>query len=130
MLAQNFKTPAELKISDAEFDALYKVLGMLERGEMVHELVPSRPEHSNGFNMAIVHFSTECGTACCIYGWAQQIYPRFNPNMSDAVNIPLYDLFCVHGRRSRLQDITPAQAAIALRSYLTCGDPKWDEALA
>jgi hypothetical protein len=34
MLAQNFKTPAALGISDAEFEALVKALGMLEREEI------------------------------------------------------------------------------------------------
>lgn len=32
MLAQNFKTPADLDLSDKEFASLVKVLGMLERG--------------------------------------------------------------------------------------------------
>lgn len=36
MLAQNFKTPADLGITDVEFDALYKVLGILERSEVPH----------------------------------------------------------------------------------------------
>jgi hypothetical protein len=27
-------------------------------------------------------------------------------------------------------EITPAQAAVALRNYLTHGDPRWDEAMA
>jgi hypothetical protein len=34
MLAQNFKTAAELDLSDAEIKALVKVLGILERGEL------------------------------------------------------------------------------------------------
>ena len=33
MLAQNFKTPADLEITDIVFEALVKVLGMLERQE-------------------------------------------------------------------------------------------------
>lgn len=34
MLAQNFKTPADLDLPNPEFEALVKVLGMLERGEI------------------------------------------------------------------------------------------------
>lgn len=34
MLAQNFKTPADLKIDDDDFEALVKVLGMFERAEV------------------------------------------------------------------------------------------------
>jgi hypothetical protein len=34
MLANSFMTPSALGISDVEFDALVKVLGMLERSEI------------------------------------------------------------------------------------------------
>lgn len=40
MLAQNFKTAADLDLADAEFEALVKVLGMLERGEIKQPLLP------------------------------------------------------------------------------------------
>ena len=36
MLAQNFLTPSDLKIKDDLHAALIQVLGMLERGELIH----------------------------------------------------------------------------------------------
>lgn len=133
MLAQNFKTPSELGISDAEFDALYKVLGMLERGELVHHQYRSSSEKRElikGFNMAgwpCPGTKDECGTVGCIGGWAEVIGQlHFTPNSFKR----LHPLFYPKPRSTSLYgNITPAQAAIALRSYLTSGDPCWDEAL-
>src|SRR5688572_5837844 len=72
MLAQNFKTAAELKLTEDERAALVTVLGMLEREEI--------PEHA--FTMK--HFrpiwtdqyakvATECGTVGCLCGWANHV---------------------------------------------------------
>lgn len=128
MLANYYKTPADLQITDAEFEALVKVLGMLERGELVH----ATPKPCAGvgpltghFNMAFHNTITECGTVCCIAGTASLL-----------IGIPLN-----HNRTKELRElcypdsvrdwlgITPAQAAIALRNYLTTGQPSWAEAL-
>lgn len=115
MLAQNFKTPAELEISDIEFEALVKVLGMFDRGEIPPEM----------FRMNQIG-SPDCGTAGCICGWAKTIdRSLFNGTWS----VGLDGLFI---RPSNLQntDATPPQAAIALRNYLTSGEPRWAEAMA
>lgn len=145
MLAQNFKTAADLGISDVELDALIKVLGMLERGEIV--LIPTRdlaqglrasesdPTH---FNMGFVHAGFDCGTAACMLGWARSVEPSsFRGSIVDRPQ-PLLALFLM-GEQSTLQDsraivnnpddITPSQAAIALRSYITTGEANWAEAL-
>lgn len=118
MLAQNFKTPMDLGLSDPEFDALFKVLGMLERGEI-------EPEQ---FNM-----SRWCGTICCIIGHARNLDARaFSGPILDR-DVALRQLFgagTVGRRKIGLSDIAPTQAAIALRNYLTHGEARWDEALA
>lgn len=122
MLAQSFKTPADLRITDAEFSSLLWVLGMLERGELVHdfELDAKMP---NGFNMATVMSKKSCGSVGCIYGWARTLAVWSTTVTS---HYDLMALFCPSKQRS----ITPEQAAIALRSYLTTGKPRWAEALA
>lgn len=121
MLAQNFKTPAELKITDAEFGALYQVLGMLERDEIPHHL----------FDMCIVG-EPECGTPGCIKGWARAISGQKFLQLKIPRNLD--DLFFPgdstrHFKRSPYT-ATPNEAAIALRSYLTHGEARWHEAMA
>ena len=122
MLAQNFKTPADLQIDPRAFEALLTVLRMLERGELLH--------HTEGgqFDLATWH----CGTVGCIGGWADQIAGSCliatnnrgkNEQLSELVNPRAIS----HGDYSR---VTPAQAAIALRNYLTFGEPRWAEAMA
>lgn len=72
MLAQNFRTAADLGISDAELGALITVLGMLERGELVYA-PHNNSTVPNGFNMGSVDHQTDCGTVACICGWARFI---------------------------------------------------------
>lgn len=132
MLARNFKTPADLGISNAEFEALAKVLGMLERGD-----IPERE-----FNMARIRGKTSCGTVACICGWASIVsdgraFPmrempgeRWYPISSfSALPKSLRDLFGVDNMKVCFEG-TRQSAAIALRSYLTTGEPRWAEALA
>jgi hypothetical protein len=143
MLAQNLKTSAELGISDVEFDALFRVLGMLERGELKHVRVEASaspfPDYSRGytchFNMFRVAIPYgECGTAACILGTARLLFglklfagweKQGLPENLLALFWPMAQL----GARPS-GSITPSQAAIALRNYLTHGDPRWAEALA
>ena len=126
MLAQNFKTPADLKITDAEFDALAKVLGMLERGDI----------KDYEFGMAAWYKTTACGTVHCIGGWARTILGAHAFNYTAPwTKDPLSRLFYpkahyVAGRLVNAYDATRDQAAIALRNYLTHGEPRWEEALA
>lgn len=137
MLAQNFKTPADLRITDAEFAALARVLAMLERGELRH-VEDDACNFENGFNMGTIRRVEQCGTTACICGWAQIIsdVPVFESfEATDAEEWreqpdALIELF-KFGRYSHEVDrISDAQAAIALRNYLTNGEPCWEEALA
>lgn len=136
MLAQNFKTPAELGKTADEFDALVKVLGMLEREEC--EFVPGdfyenrhKPLPKVGFSMSVVFETKHCGTVGCIVGWARHFGGK-------------YVFACPRDEQNRewqnwMQLIAPpnwregkytaAQSAIALRNYLTHGQPNWAEAL-
>lgn len=142
MLAQNFKTPADLNIPDLWFESLVKVLGMLERGELVHtptaemEVVfAERVTPVAGlFNMNRWSVSFECGTVCCLGGTAEAVGGfRFSTKLPRALDYLFHP-----GRTSRkilhraggYDSITTDQSAMALRSYLTTGEPRWAEALA
>lgn len=133
MLAQNFKTPAELQITDAEFEALVKVLGMLERGD----IKPSKfsMHHPGDQDTWTID---DCGTPACIAGWARyvagdRIFDRaaYSPS---PYSQELSNLFMMGRARCDWPAspflATPHQAAIALRGYLTTGQTRWDEALA
>lgn len=118
MLAQNFKTPAELGIDDHEFEALVKVLGMLERGEI----------EERHFSMSKVMANTDCGTVACILGHCRiiggdHLLNTFRPGFP----WPLIKLF-MYGDDRRFK-VTREQGAMGLRNYLTSGEPHWDEVL-
>ena len=125
MLAQNFKTPVDLDMTEAEFDALLKVLGMLEREEI--------PAHL--FKMADIG-APDCGTPGCIMGWARTILPKafLHNSVFKHPTVPLFfpggeGPFFFGGKYHSAYDATQAQAAIALRNHLTHGEPRWAEAL-
>lgn len=128
MLAQNFKTAKELGLADVEVEALITVLRMLERGEI------GRQEFHMG------HFQHECRTPACICGWAHHIscgraFPELAAHCGPMIlyrrfSEPTIALFRLTAARGSGGDITPAQAAIALRNYLTYGEPRWAEATA
>jgi hypothetical protein len=113
MLAQNFMRPTSLGVNDVEFESLVRVLGMLERGEIESRL----------FDMAHVG-NPQCGSPGCIIGWVKTL-PGTERFASDR-------LFT--GGLSELVQmrtgVSPGQAAIALRNFLTSGEPRWSEALA
>lgn len=129
MLANAFLTPADLQITDAEFEALVKVLGMLER----EELVRAKPKPCAGlgpftghFNMAFFNTATECGTVCCIAGTAALLMGKpFNAGRTPQLKSLCYPL----AAGPDWEIITPPHAAIALRDYLTHGDTNWVEAM-
>lgn len=133
MLAQNFKTAKELGLADVELESLVTVLRMLEREDITRE----------EFHMGYVqHVEHECKTPACICGWAYHIsggrafselsaqhgsfllYRRFDNHPA------VVDLFRMTSTRGSGGDITPAQAAIALRNFLTHGEPRWAETMA
>lgn len=117
MLAQNFKTNADLGISEIEFVALTKVLGMLERGEI-----------TDNFQMSAISRKFECGAAYCIQGWCQHLTDhKAFPTHGDKPD-RVWTLF-MYGD-SRRNKVTAPQAAIALRNFLTHGEAIWSEAMA
>lgn len=124
MLAQNFKTATDLGITDAELDALIKVLGMLERGEL------QQYDYAGGSGLFdMTSKGSGCGTPACIGGWVAALMGK---NQLSYVNShrfeqkPLHDLYwnmeaVFHGKAQH--------AAYAIRSYLTTGEANWAEAL-
>lgn len=129
MLAQNFKTAADLGIRDAELASLVAVLGMLERGELEHEQhYRSTTEPGVTFNMATWHREHDCGTVCCI-GGAAQIISGAEWDVAAITDrgraMALAQLFYPIGYDMAL--ITTEQAAQALRSYLTTGNARWGD---
>jgi hypothetical protein len=118
MLAPNFKTADELGLNPTQRDALIKVLGMLERGEL-YEL-PEGQEHQlvgcpeKAFSMR--SWST------CLCGHASRFaefsghasrFAEFN-SMDRSQGGPTGALFYRTG-------MNMAQATMALRDYLTTG---------
>jgi hypothetical protein len=136
MLAQNFKSAADLGITEPQLDALRKTLVLLETDRLVHAptsdtVMPNGYDFTGHFNMAEWSGKHDCGTVACIGGTAELLAgsdlgfrycagPKYQ-----AVN----DLFLGHGLQVPLSTITPSQAATALRSYLTTGDARWDLAV-
>lgn len=119
MLAQNFMKPEALGISEAEIAALISVLGMMEREEI---------------EVDMREWGHPCGTVHCIGGWARAIssqdhfHSARRPKNLEALFYP--SCFVVNGKLVNGFIATRRQAAIALRNYLTTGEPRWPEALA
>jgi hypothetical protein len=128
MLAQNFLDPHVLGISPQAQTALIKVLGMLERGEL-HHCRRGDDISGNGFNLANHCVELSCGTVACIAGWADIVARphRLDLLRQAAKRAALAELFAPEGLSWHA--ITPEQAALALRNYLTLGEPRWEEAL-
>lgn len=118
MLAQNFKSAADLEITDAEHRSLVLVMGMFERGE-----IPAIQ-----FHMASVE--SWCGSRACIMGWCQRVS---GDDVFDSPigfkHSPLYHGLFMFGDGRRYHTSSTQQAATALRSYLTTGDARWDLAV-
>jgi hypothetical protein len=127
VLAQNFKTAKELGLAQVEVEALVIVLRMLERGDIARE------------QLHMGRFRHECRTPACICGWAHYVSRglAFSELASPCGPIILHrrasnalsELFRLTQTRGSGGGITPAQAAVALRNYLTHGEPRWDEAM-
>lgn len=139
MLAQSFLSAAALEITEPQREALQKVLVLLETGKLQHSVVHDEYEDdavvpfTGHFNMINWKSETEngCGTAACIGGTAELISgvkfgKWWHHNGLDSLFAPSREAVPY----SKWHDITTQQAARALRSYLTTGDPKWDEAVA
>lgn len=136
MLAQSFLSPAELKLTDAQFDALRKTLVLLETGRMKHVPVDQYGDRDNApsgfshhFNMRYYGAHEPCGTVCCIAGTA--VFMGADAGLLFVDSQQLHELFQPPAMEvEKWRDITPAQAARALRSYLTTGEANWEAALA
>lgn len=136
MLAQNFKSATDLRISEEQRRALELTLSALERGELRHvtydplqAAVADDVPFTAHFNMNAWRCVADCGTVCCIGGTAEFLgnLPLHSFDRATEKNRALSNLFFppIHG----WDEITADQAATALRSYLTTGDAKWAEAL-
>lgn len=143
MLAQNFKTAAELQLTEDQSSALIGILHMLERGELKHIKYdlnlfyaqdPTLKLPDLAFNMGDWCETNECGTVGCIGGWAEKLYGAEFPHQEGYARLPVFKLFYPNWEKAGLNynyyDITNDQAARALRNFLSTGEPRWDEVLA
>lgn len=140
MLAQSFLSADDLDITEPQRAALQKVLVLLETGKLHHvpelktfDYVSGRPEFTGHFHMGRWGATpASCGTAACIGGTAELIAGSNLFNRGKIAASDLYDLFYPYilGDNEAWSSITPAQAARALRSYLTTGSANWAEAVA
>lgn len=144
MLMQNFKTAAELELSEEEYDAHVRVLHMLERGELVHwtwerngPKLADVPPGAKWFNMRYSTLEDSCGTVACIGGWVGLVMGlselQASEYVSDVGEGARARLYYPHWRggfteQSRYK-ITTEEAAQALRNYLTTGEPRWNDAV-
>lgn len=137
MLARNFLTPVELGLSDAKHAALVKVLGMMERGELILVpyakvvegtndslcFAPLGEKFTGHFHMAVWNVKHTCGTVACIGGTAELVGGvKFeNECEMEVESIELNRLFYP----SRSDKRTIEEAAHALRTYLMTGRAEW-----
>lgn len=128
----NFKSAAELGISEKVHAALQQVLQMLESGEIVEkERGPGKyvwkQNDPKVLWMATYKDNTACGTAACIGGWAailMGINSRQHVWEQKRARGPLHHLYWGH-----VWPTTPQQAAQAVRNFLVTGNPNWDAVL-
>jgi hypothetical protein len=135
MLAVNFLSAEQLEISAHERDALIRLLAMMEREEFVHVPADEDDNYSGerGFNMSDYDHETfrGCGTVCCIAGWSDRLFGTHFVERHGSIGsvlgiqrLParLNGLFSGPGC---VDSCTVAEAATALRNYLTTGAPAW-----
>jgi hypothetical protein len=132
MLAQSFKSAADLGITEPQRDALMKTLVLLEAGKLTHvkDTMIFRPRSvargfTGHFNMIWWGNEHPCGTVACIGGTAELV-----GGVTFDLTTSALDRLFWPPTHSDWGGITPAQAATALRSYLTTGDAKWHKAVA
>jgi hypothetical protein len=132
MLASSFLSADQLGLSTKQHGALIGVLGMLERGELRH-VTAYGDDDVAGFNMG----TFACGSVHCIGGWADRLYGTDFHTLSllwganqDCRFLLLYEL--LYGdldAQVELEDVSVAEAAEALRNYLTTGSARWLQVL-
>lgn len=130
MLAGGFLSAKKLGLKAKERQALVEVLEGLERGWFMH----SYPDDDLGYDIGLAFNMTDfdCGTTACIAGWCDVLYQTKFARKMDKFGRPgskhcnLEDLFFARGAEAiDFEDITPKQAAMALRNYLSTGKPHW-----
>ena len=133
----DFLTHEELDISCEEKCALVRVMEGLESGLYVHSKDDSEgtPEGKRAFNLGVsCDDSYVCGTVGCIGGWVgfelkkstRDSHGYVFANEHSSLG-PLY--FPTVLETWEYEKITPAQAACAIRNFLSTGDPGWGEIL-
>jgi hypothetical protein len=132
MLAQNFKTAKDLKITEPQREALMKTLVLMETDKLIHVVEQSQycevsPQFTGHFNMCDWKGKIGCGTVCCIGGTAELVGAvSFQGKLDDNLqklffpDVAYYDYWIF---------ITVDQAAQALRNYLTTGKANWENIL-
>ena len=125
MLARNFMSAADLGVTERTRDTLIKLLGMMERGELVHCTLDVE-RGDNLFNMDVWG---DCGTPQCIGGWMRTLGADMSHTRDRSTLGALFYPNSETDDRSWIdyERITVAQAAQATRNYLSSGAPRWLE---
>jgi hypothetical protein len=136
MLMQNFKSAADLKLTEAQKDALVKTLVLFETGKIQHrhntervDSIDKDPTFCGYFNMQHWQAAHPCGTVACIGGTAELIGGVDLESQNNEGLFRLFHPYSVLSKIASWDEITTIQAATALRSYLTTGDAHWDLAV-
>jgi len=133
MLARNFLSASSLGLTEDERNVLIQILGMMERGELIHvpvrDVAPVMPDKNNTpftghFNMRTVGAIQDCKTICCILGTAILLDRTVFHYATEERNPRLHALFFPQ-IGVQWNTISVPQAAQALSNYLTLGDPHW-----
>jgi hypothetical protein len=129
MLERNFKSADELGLREVEHEALIRVLGLLERGEL----------DDRKFNMKVLWVTDdqECGSRGCLCGWAYSVsgglaFPEVGTGrhtdrveMTMRMTDELRDLFWMRRPVLFCKGATIERTAEVLRDYLTTGKSTW-----
>lgn len=137
MLARNFMSAADLRITDEAYEALITFLGMAERGEVKHEpLNFNIPYNSNLNHTGTVHYinmmmwnitNPSCGTVSCIGGSMEILMGKdMDSNDMSRMN-ELFHPMGGGGMSERWNSITIPQVSQAIRNFLATGKPNWKE---
>lgn len=129
MAPREFKTARQLRIKQKEYNALVKVLYMLEGGELVdtRAVSPNSKPPKNGFNMGVEHLEIRCGTVACIGGWMAVFMNEDDPTyyvvkfLIEDSSSPLKQLFWANTTAKS------AKAARTIRHFLRTGDVDWNQ---
>lgn len=142
MLTPSFKTATELGIQQNLYDALRKVLDLLETDK-----IPGLPDNASDysgsykdwdandysglffFDMMFEHQPYDCGAAGCLLGWARHVSGEtlitYREIQGKVDNYPLYCLFYPQGESLSCRD--PKTAALVLRTFLETGKVIWSD---